>query len=169
MTGSTPFPASEVTDTWVPKEDYLSPAFAALEDERLWPKVWQIACRLEEIPARGDFVVYEIVDESIIVVRTGEGEDSARAFYNVCPHRGNLLVEGCGQARQFVCSFHGWRFGLDGRNVSVVDRADWGSCLSDEDTRLTPVKVGIWGGFVWINMDPDCQPLEEFLEPMRRC
>lgn len=166
MSGPTPFPAADVTDTWVPKEDYLSPAFAALEDERLWPRVWQIACRLEEIPQKGDFVVYEIVEESIVVVRTGEGEDSVRAFYNVCPHRGNLLVEGCGHARQFVCSFHGWRFGLDGRNVSVVDRADWGSCLTDEDTRLTPVKVGIWGGFVWINMDPDCQPLDRFLEPM---
>ena len=167
MTDNIPFPASEVTDTWVPKDDYLSPAFATLEDERLWPKVWQIACRLEEIPAKGDYVVYEIVDESIVVVRNGEDDASVKAFYNVCPHRGNLLVEGSGNVRQFVCSFHGWRFGIDGRNVSVIDRADWGTCLTEANTRLTEVQVGIWGGFVWINMDPDCQPLKEFLEPMR--
>jgi phenylpropionate dioxygenase-like ring-hydroxylating dioxygenase large terminal subunit len=66
-----------------------------------------------------------------------------------------------------VCPFHGWRFGLDGRNVEVVDRHDWGDSLKDEDTDLAAVQVGVWGGWVWINMDPDCQPLEQFLEPMK--
>jgi phenylpropionate dioxygenase-like ring-hydroxylating dioxygenase large terminal subunit len=159
------FPADTVRDDFIPKEDYLSREFAELEAENLWPKVWQIACRLEEIPNKGDYLTYDIVDESIIVVRASDGE--VKAFYNVCPHRGTQLTEGCGSAKQFVCSFHGWRFGLDGRNIAVIDRQDWGDCLADEDIRLSEVKVGTWGGWVWINLDPDCQPLEQFLEPMK--
>lgn len=165
MSETSRFPADAVRDDFIPKEDYLSREFAELEADNLWPKVWQIACRLEEIPNKGDYVTYDIVDESIIVVRANDGEVSA--FYNVCPHRGTQLTEGCGSAKQFVCSFHGWRFGLDGRNIAVIDRHDWGDCLKDEDVCLTPVKVGIWGGWVWINLDPECQPLEAFLEPMK--
>jgi phenylpropionate dioxygenase-like ring-hydroxylating dioxygenase large terminal subunit len=166
MPRKTSFPSSEIRDGFVPKDDYLSADFAALEDEYLWPKVWQVACRIEEIPNKGDYVTYEIVDESIIVVRTGESEGEIKAFYNVCPHRGNLLTAGCGNAKQFFCSYHGWSFSLDGQNNSVVDREDWGDSLNDENTRLGEIQIGAWGGFVWINMDPDCQPLEEFLKPM---
>ncbi len=164
------FPAGQIRDDYIPKADYLSREFADLEFEKLWSNAWQVACRLEEIPNKGDYVVYEIGDDSIIVVRSGNDDASVRAFHNTCPHRGNLMAEGCGHAQQFVCSYHGWRFGLDGRNVKVVDRADWGACLSDEDLNLAKVNVGQWGGFVWINMALDCQPLEQFLEPMKsRC
>ncbi len=161
----TRFPSEEIRDDFVPKTDILDRAFHELEKEHLWPKVWQIACRLEEIPEVGDYIVYEIIDDSIVVVRTGENEVSA--YHNVCPHRGNLLVEGSGNVKQFVCSFHGWRFGTDGKNIKVIDRQDWGTCLSGGDTDLVTVKAGQWGGWVWINMDPDCQPLEQFLEPMQ--
>ena len=159
------FPPDAVRDDYVPKEAYFSRDYAQLEKERLWPYVWQIACREEEIPNVGDFVTYDILDDSIIVVRSKPGEISA--FHNVCPHRGNRLTEGCDHAKQFLCTFHGWRFGLDGRNISVVDRKDWGDLLSDEDVRLKSVQVGTWGGFVFINMDKDCQPLDEFLIPVK--
>ncbi len=162
------FSPDDIRDDFVPKEDFLDPEFTRAEAEHLWPKVWQIACRLEEIPEIGDYVTYDILRDSIIVVRAGEND--VRAFHNVCPHRGNQLTEGCGRARQFVCSFHGWRFGLDGRNVQVVDRDDWGDCLAEDDIALREVRTGQWGGWVFINMDPACQPLEEFLEPMKsRC
>ena len=138
--------------------------FHELEKEHLWPKVWQIACRLEEIPEVGDYATYEILDDSIVVVR--RGPDAVAAYHNACPHRGTLLVEGKGSIREFLCPFHGWRFGLDGRNVEVVDAQDWGHCLKPGDTDLVPVQAGVWGGWVWINMDPDCQPLAEFLSPM---
>jgi phenylpropionate dioxygenase-like ring-hydroxylating dioxygenase large terminal subunit len=159
------YPPEEVRDDFIPKADFLDRAFHELEKEHLWPKVWQNACRLEEIPNVGDYTVYDIIDDSVVVVRSGE--DEVRAFHNVCPHRGTLLVEGNGNAKQFVCSFHGWRFGVDGRNIKVIDRQDWGGCLSREDTDLTPVQAGVWGGWVWINMDPECQPLDAFLEPMK--
>jgi phenylpropionate dioxygenase-like ring-hydroxylating dioxygenase large terminal subunit len=162
MTG---YPGAEVRDDFVPKHDFLDRAFHELEKQRLWPKVWQNAARLEEIPGIGDYTVYEVIDESILVVRTGENE--VRAFHNFCPHRGTLLAEGRGNAKQFVCPFHGWRFGIDGRCIKVIDRQDWGDCLSREDTDLAPVQAGIWGGWAWINMNPECQPLDQFLEPMK--
>ena len=55
---------------------------------------------------------------------------ASKAFHNACPHRGNQLTQGCGRTKQFVCSFHGWRFDLQGRAVQIVDEQDWGDCLS---------------------------------------
>ena len=71
-----------------------------LEAEQLWPRVWQMACRLEEIPEPGDYVTYEILDQSVIVLRTDDGE--VRAFQNTCRHRGVRLVEGRGHLRERV-------------------------------------------------------------------
>ena len=168
MSQSRQFPPEEVRDDFVPKEDYLDPDFARAEAERLWPKVWQLACRLEELPSVGSYVTYDILKDSIIVVRTSE--DGVKAFHNVCPHRGNQLTQGCGRTRQFVCSFHGWRYDLNGRAVQIVDEQDWGDCLSTRTVGLDEVRTGVWGGWVFINMDPNCQPFEEFLEPMSsRC
>lgn len=157
------FPTRDVRDGFLPLDDQSNPAYARLEEARLWPRVWQIACRLEEIANVGDFVTYEIVDESIIVVRASE--TLIRAYHNVCPHRGRQLTEGCGRAKRFKCRFHGWEFGLDGENTLVIDRKDF-TDLKDEDIRLQQVKVDSWGGFVFINMDPDCEPLTDFLAPI---
>ncbi|RJG01346.1 aromatic ring-hydroxylating oxygenase subunit alpha [Noviherbaspirillum sedimenti] len=158
------FPIGDVRDDFVPKEAYYSPDFARLEEERLWPYVWQIACRLEEIPKIGDFLTYDIVDDSIIVVRTGESE--IKAYHNVCAHRGRRLTEGTGRAEKFTCKFHGWQYDLGGKNIRVIDRDDWGACLKEGDANLKEIKADTWGGFVFINMDPQSQSLAEFLHPV---
>lgn len=158
------FPTEEVTDTFLPVEDQCSAEYARLEEERLWPYVWQIACRLEEIPRVGDFVTYDIVDDSIVVVRASETE--IKAFHNVCPHRGRQLTEGCGRTKKFKCRFHGWEFNLSGENTLVIDREDFGCAIKDEDVALQQVKVDTWAGFVYINMDQDCESLAEFLAPV---
>ncbi len=102
----------------IPKQRYYDQDFYALETELFWPRVWQMACRLEEIPKPGDFVEYEILDQSIIVVRVDAS--TVRAYYNACRHRGMKLVEGSGSRRTFVCPFHGWCWGLDGKNTFVL-------------------------------------------------
>src|SRR5256885_8054287 len=102
----------------IPKQRYYDEKFYGLEAELFWPKVWQMACRLEEIPARGDFVEYEILDQSVIVVRVDD--DNVRAFYNSCRHRGMKIVQGCGSRRNFVCPFHGWCWSLDGASTFVL-------------------------------------------------
>lgn len=145
----------------IPVEAYISADYARAENEKLWPKVWQIACREEDLQNVGDFYTYDILDESIIVVRSAP--DMISAYYNVCLHRGRRLTKGCGQAQQFACKFHGWRWGLDGENKFVLDQEDWGEALTPENLRLKRVNVGTWGGYVWVNMDPDCEPLEQYL------
>ena len=161
-----PFSPDDVKDDFIPREPYFSREFERLECENLWPYVWQIACRLEELPKVGSYVSYDIVDESILLVRTGEGPHDVKAYHNVCPHRGRRLVDDCGHAQRFVCRFHGWQYNLHGENVKVVDRDDWKGCLVDADIKLAPVQVDFWGGWVFINMDKNCEPLAKFLEPL---
>jgi phenylpropionate dioxygenase-like ring-hydroxylating dioxygenase large terminal subunit len=153
-----------------PTESYTCPEYAKAEGDLLWSKVWQHAGRVEEIPEVGDFITYDIGDDSILIVRATP--DTIKAFHNVCSHRGRRLVdtpEGANGARgnrkNFVCGFHAWRYDLNGKCTFKLDEQDWKGALTDERTRLPEVKVDTWGGWIFINMDPNCVPLREFLEP----
>ena len=150
----------------VSAENYISTEFAKAEAERMWYRVWQMACREEEIPNVGDFYTYDIVDQSVIVVRVAA--DEIKAYHNVCPHRGRTLTEGCGHAARLFCKYHGWSWKLDGTVAKVVDRHEWPEdMVSDEALNLVPVKLGRWQGWVYINLDPDCVSLEEHLSPAK--
>jgi len=151
-------------------EAYISPEYARAEAEKLWSKVWQQVGRVEEIPRVGDFLSYEIMDDSIIVARTAE--NTLRAYYNVCAHRGRRLVDiapgehdARGSRKQFVCGFHGWRYDIEGNNTFVPEREDWNCKLTESNDRLTSVRVDTWGGWIWINLDPAAEPLRDYLEP----
>jgi len=156
--------AMEVPDR-VPKQRYFDPEFFALEAELFWPRVWQMACRLEEIPEPGDAVEYEILDQSVIVVRTSPTD--VRAFHNACRHRGVKLIEGRGSFRSgFTCSFHGWCYGLDGANTYLYQPDLFAEHnRRPEDLSLTPVRCELWGGCAWINLDDGAPPLRDCLEP----
>lgn len=154
-----------VRPDYVPAAAYISPEYVKLEKERLWPRTWQMACREEEIATPGQFYTYDIADESITVIRKPDG--SVAAYYNVCPHRGRRLTEGSGKTARLHCRYHGWKWNLDGQAVDIVDRDDWGDCLHDDDVALVSVKVGSWGGWVFINMDPESESLEDFLDPAK--
>jgi len=151
-------------DGRVPKERYVSRAFAELEMERLWPRVWQVACRTEEIPEVGDFVEYQIGDQSILVVRSED--DAVHAFYNTCLHRGTRLADGCGQFAdcEIRCRYHAWRYHLDGRVKEIVDGHEFTGVPGG--LRLHEVRVDSWGGFVFVTMDPDAPALLDFLHPI---
>jgi nitrite reductase/ring-hydroxylating ferredoxin subunit len=149
----------------VPKQRYYDPGFFALEAEQLWPRVWQMACRLEQIPEPGDFAEYRILDQSVIVVRGDDGE--VRALQNTCRHRGVRLVEGEGTcAGTFTCPFHGWCYGLDGTNTFVSRPRTFAEHnLAPGDIDLVPVRCELWGGCAWINLDPEAPPLRDSIEP----
>ena len=153
-----------------PVDAYISREYAEAEGDRLWSKVWQQAGRVEEIPEVGCYLTYEIGTDSILIVRTGD--DRIKAFHNVCPHRGRRLVSvpkgsngARGRTQKFTCGFHAWSFDLEGNNTFVLDKEDWKGALTDSLTCLSEVKVDTWGGWLWINMDPDCIPLHDYLEP----
>lgn len=154
----------------VPVEAYISPDYARAERDRLWRKVWLQAGRVEDLVRRGDYLTYDILDDSILIVRTDE--DTIRAYRNVCTHRGRRLVDtpagrrnARGNAAKFVCGFHAWTFGIDGTCTGLRNREDWGGALCPEMTGLGEVQCDTWGGFIWINLDPDAGPLREYLEP----
>lgn len=145
----------------LPKERYLSYEFHRREVEHLWSRTWQMACRLEQIPNVGDYQLYDIVDKSLIVMRTAP--DRAQAFYNACPHRGRTLCEESqGHLSNIRCKFHGMMWRLDGRLGHVPARWDFPH-IEDEKFGLPEVKTALWGGFVFINMDPDCIPFSEYI------
>src|ERR1700754_600108 len=152
-------------------EAYISEDYARAERDRLWRKVWQQVGRVEEIPEVGNYLTYDILDDSILVVRTGPNEFAAH--HNVCMHRGRKLVDtppgaknAGGKARKsFVCGFHGWTYGLDGACTHIREQDDWKGALTPENTHLARVNVDTWGGWIWINMDPACEPLRDYLEP----
>ena len=75
-----------VPGTFLDKSVYFSKDFAKLENEKLWPKAWQMVCREQDLEVVGSFVTYDILDETIVVLRSSE--DEIKAFYNVCQHRG---------------------------------------------------------------------------------
>jgi len=150
------------TDVDVPYTNYTSKEFAQKEFDKMWPKVWQMACREEHIPEAGDYHVYDIGELSAIVTRTESGD--IKAFYNACMHRGTALKppESSGYSRQFVCPFHGWVYSLDGELVDVPESWDFPH-VDSQSHRLNELRVGTWGGFVFINFDDDAEPLEEYL------
>jgi phenylpropionate dioxygenase-like ring-hydroxylating dioxygenase large terminal subunit len=151
-------------DDVVPRARYTSPEFAALEFDRLWSRVWQVACRQEEIAEVGDFCEYLIGDQSILVVRSGP--DTIRAFHNTCLHRGTRLADGSGRFPEgcIRCRYHAWRYDLDGNLVEVVDREEFDEI--PEGVCLSAVRVDRWGGFVWICLSPDAPPLLDYLDPL---
>jgi phenylpropionate dioxygenase-like ring-hydroxylating dioxygenase large terminal subunit len=147
----------------VPGARYTSQEFFDLEMERLWPRVWQVACREEEIPNVGDFLEYTIGEQSILVVRSTA--EKITALFNACAHRGTRLAAGRGNfaTAEIRCRYHAWRWGLHGQIVEVVDRHEYPAALTDEDVALGQVQVGRWGGFVFVNMDPHCEPFASFI------
>lgn len=144
-------------------ERYFSPEFARLEAERMWTRTWQMACREEDIPEIGDFCVYDIVDESLLVVRVAP--DEIRAYFNACLHRGRMLKTQDGSAREFRCPFHGFTWSLDGSLKDVPCQWDFPH-VDAAGFSLPEAKVGTWGGFVFVNFDAACESLESYLGPI---
>ncbi len=151
----------------IPTARYYDEDFYRLEKEKLWPHVWQMACRLEEIPEKGDYTVYEILDRSVILVNTGE--EGVKAFHNACRHRGVRLVHGpgsCGDAG-FVCPFHGWRFRENGDCSFIYGRQIFSEeLLEKSEVDLAPVRIDFWAGCAFINFDDNAPGLRESLGPV---
>lgn len=155
-------PEPDLGTALIPKERYVSPAFMELEWERMWTKVWLMGPRLHDLAAPGDYVCEEIGRESLIFVRTQAG--AIRAFYNVCPHRGNRLRNpGSGHLESFRCSYHFWEFELDGSRKNIPDAEDFPQGLPASRVCLKPARTDTWGGWVWYTLDPDAESLESYL------
>ncbi|MGH9035572.1 MAG: aromatic ring-hydroxylating oxygenase subunit alpha [Acidimicrobiia bacterium] len=144
----------------VPVEVFTSPVWHQRETEKLWTRMWQVACRENDVPNVGDQLAYDVVGQSVLVVRTAP--DEIRAYHNSCRHRGTRLVESCASASQIQCTFHSWTWNLDGTLKHIPCRWDFPT-VCDEEVPLVEVKVARWNGMVWVNLDPGAGPLEDFI------
>lgn len=144
----------------VPVECYISREWHDLEVERVWKRVWQVACREDELPTVGDTVVYDIADLSFVLVRSAE--TTIKAYWNACLHRGMKLRHQDGWTPELRCPFHGWSWKHDGSLKSIPCKWDF-QHLHDEDLSLPEAQVGTWGGWVFINPDLAAAPLEDYL------
>ncbi|WP_137787332.1 aromatic ring-hydroxylating dioxygenase subunit alpha [Sphingomonas sp. 3P27F8] len=157
-------PVPDIGTDAIPVDRYIDPAFARLEEKYLWPRIWQMACREEEIPNPGDTLVYEIAGKSLLVVRQQDG--AIRAFHNSCLHRGRKLATLGGCKNEFRCPYHGIAWNTDGSfkdNPISWDFPQW----EGTDVSLPEALVGTWAGFVFINMDRNAVPLDEVLGPIK--
>ena len=148
-------------DEAIPAAHYTSQEFFDQEVEKMWTRTWQMACREEEIPEVGDYMTYDIVGKSFLIVRTKP--DEIKSYYNSCLHRGTKLKHDQGCANQFRCPFHGFTWNLDGSFKSNPTQWDFPH-LSPEKLQLPETLVDTWGGFVFINMDLNARPLYEVLD-----
>ena len=144
----------------IPKERYTSRQWHEREVERLWRRVWQFACREEQLADVGSHVVYDIADLSFIVVRSAP--DEIKAYYNACLHRGRALKDHAGRCSEIRCPFHGWTWALDGALRAIPAGWDFEHVAPDEFA-LREAKVDTWAGFVFINPDHEAASLADHL------
>lgn len=145
----------------VPTHRYVSPAYAALEQERLWPHVWQLACSVSHVARPGDLFEYQLGRLSVLIVRGDDGV--LRAFQNACRHRGAELCQGNASGlTELRCPYHRWSWDLTGRLREVPSRKGFGQ-LRNDDLPLLPVQVDTWGPLVFVNLDGQAGSLADFL------
>jgi phenylpropionate dioxygenase-like ring-hydroxylating dioxygenase large terminal subunit len=148
-------------DVYAPAR-YYDPGFMAREWDHLWTRSWLIACIETDIPEPGDYSVFRIGRESIIIVRQEDG--SVKAMYNVCAHRGNQMVQNDrGSVVQFTCAFHSWQYGLDGQCTRITDKETFNPELIKQNPAMKAVHCETFAGLVFINLDDNPPPLKDRL------
>lgn len=169
-TETVPVPPGVAQDSWrdlgdapLAADRYTSAEFFAAEKAKMWPNVWQMAAREEELPDPGDLVIYENVGRSYVVIRQADG--SVRAFHNVCLHRGRKLRTDSGSASELECPFHGFTWALDGQLKRVPCAWDF-KHLEGKDMSLPELRVGRWAGFIFVTESAAAPPLEAYLDPL---
>lgn len=149
----------------LPGRYYTAPEIFALEQERLFAGGWVCAGRAEQAAAPGDYFLFELACESLIVVRDGAG--ALHAHFNVCRHRGTRMCEETsGRFGETIqCPYHAWTYALDGRLVAArymqdapgFDKTDW---------PLRSAAVAEWEGFVFVNLAAEPEPFAQAFAPL---
>ena len=147
----------------VPTARYFDKRYHDLEVEHIWKKCWQMACREDDIPETGDTYLYRIAHLQYLVVRQADG--GIKAHVNACLHRGRQLRDcHAKRATEFRCPYHGWQWNIDGSLRMITAEWDFPG-VRDEVSQLPGAKVARWGGFVFINPDPDAISFEDYAGP----
>lgn len=158
-------PEPDFRNTPITPDRYWSKDWAQKEWDKVWTRTWQIAGLIAQVQNKGDWLTADFGTETIVCVRGDDGE--VRAFYNACQHRGMPVVRGeQGNGKRLICPYHGWSYDLQGTLKVVPDEADFVQGSPCGKKNLAELKCELWGGFVWINMNPEAQPLRSYLGPI---
>lgn len=149
----------------VPTAHYTSQEHFREQIEKVWMRTWQIVCREEMMPNPGDYRVFDLFGKSLIVTRQDDG--SIKALHNSCLHRGRKLATHRGSKKAFQCPFHGFAWNHDGTLKHNPMAWDFPQCPASKMS-LPEARVETWGGFVFVNFDPDAPPLLKMLDPIPR-
>jgi choline monooxygenase len=131
----------------LPSEFYTDEQFFALSKEKIFARTWQFAGRVADLST---LTPLDLLGEPLLLVRNADG---VRCLSNVCTHRGKILVEDACDANLIRCGYHGRRFSLDGKFLSMPEFEGVEGFPSDADD-LTSVAVGEAGGFAFVSLDP---------------
>jgi phenylpropionate dioxygenase-like ring-hydroxylating dioxygenase large terminal subunit len=144
---------------------YVDRDYMEQEWTDVWRKSWLLAGLESDLKDPGDYFVYDMGREQILVTRTNSG--TVQGFYNVCQHRGNRLVnDERGHADNFRCAYHAWTFNIEG-TLKVVPYEDrFANGVPYEERSLRKVHTDIWDGFVFISLAEQPEPLLDFLGPL---
>ena len=149
----------------LPQRYSVSPELFEEELEKIFARHWVLVGHQSEVAQAGDYFVRDVAGESLIIVR--DKTEKVRGFYNVCRHRGTRLCEeerGHGAAIQ--CPYHAWTYGLDGRLVGAP-HMDEVKSFKREQYSLHAVNIGLWEGFIFVNLEKNPIPLEKWFAPLR--
>jgi choline monooxygenase len=157
---------SNIARAWtLPASVYTDPGVHTAEKEKIFGCTWQVVGHFGQVANPGDYFTTEIIGEPLLIVR---GADRVlRGFYNVCRHRAGPPAQGCGSRKLFRCGYHGWTYDLDGSLISATE-IEGVEGFRPEDFALVPVRTEEWLNFVFVNLDPDAEPLRENLSELTR-
>ena len=143
---------------------YTDPAIFNQEMQGLLSRTWQFAGHVSQIPNVGDYFAFEIAGQSLFAIR---GRDEVvRTFYNVCQHRAHEMVTGTGNTRVVVCPYHAWTYELTGHlragpNIKSVPG------FEKSEICLTEVRTEDFHGFLFVNLDDDAAPMDDWFPGVR--
>jgi phenylpropionate dioxygenase-like ring-hydroxylating dioxygenase large terminal subunit len=149
----------------LPAKWYRDGAFYELERQQIFARSWLLAAHESQLANAGDFVALTAAGYPLLVVRAENG--AIHAFHNVCRHRaGPLAMDGLGQCKgKLVCSYHGWRYALDGHLTGVPDFGATDG-FEPRNYALFPLACETWRGFVFVNIENNPQPFGEYVAPL---
>jgi Rieske 2Fe-2S family protein len=143
---------------------FVSPEIFAQEQRKIFSEHWILVGHQNQIARAGDYFIAEVAGESLIVVR--DQRSMIRGFYNVCRHRGTRLREDqSGHASAIQCPYHAWTYGLDGRLLGAP-HMDGVPGFDKADYSLHPVNLGLWEGFIFVNLSDSTTPLDKWFAPL---
>jgi choline monooxygenase len=155
---------ADISRAWsLPSRFYTDPAVFAAEKEGIFSRSWQVVGHRHQLANPGDFFTTELQGEPLLLVRDENAK--LRGFYNVCRHRAGPPAEGCGSRKLFRCGYHGWTYGLDGKLISATE-VEGVQDFRPENFALKPVRAEEWFSLVFVNLDPNAEPLLQSLREL---